>query len=151
MPAAASAGFGMTVASMVLPKFFALWMIAGGWLAVTLYRRRSSLLIMTWNIGGKIGALAGLLAFGFVALFMATFLTVETLALNHGEQIRSLLRSAVDQAAAKNQDVQAQALLQYVQTPEGIATMVAFSLFLFLLLSTAGGIFAASTARRRMR
>ena len=155
LPAAASAGFAMAVASMLLNKFFPLWMLAGGWIAVVLYRRRSPLLIMTSNIGGKVGALAGLLGFGFFAVFTTGFLTVETLVLHNGEQIRSMLRSALDQAVASNHDPQTQALAQWIQTPEGLVFVVALSMFLFLvaflLLATAGGVFAASAARRKMR
>lgn len=157
LPAASSAGFAMAVASMlpVVYKFFPLWMLAGGWVAVVLYRRRSSLLTMTSNIGGKVGALAGLLGFAFFAVFTTAVLTVETLVLHHGEQIRSMLRSALDQATANNPDPQARAVSQWMQTPEGLALMVTFSMFLcliaFLLLSTAGGIFAASAARRKLR
>jgi hypothetical protein len=156
-PAAAAAGFAMAVASMlpVLSTFFPLWMLAGGWIAVVLYRRRSSLLIMTSSVGGKIGALAGLVGFGFFVLFTTAFLTVETLFLHQGEQIRSMLRSALDQAAANNHDPRVQAISQWMQTPEGLALVVAFSMFLFLvaflLLSTAGGVFAASATRRKMR
>lgn len=157
LPAAASAGFAMAVASMlpVISTFFPLWMLAGGWIAVVLYRRRSPLLIMTSNIGGKVGALAGLLGFGFFALFTTGFLTVETLFLHNGEQIRSMLRSALDQAAASNHDPRTEALVHWIQTPEGLVFVVALSMFLFLvaflLLATAGGVFAASAARRKMR
>lgn len=155
LPAASSAGFAMAIALMLprLSMFFPLWMLAGGWLAVVLYRRRSSLLTMTSNIGGKVGALAGLLGFAFFAVFTSALLTVETLVLHRGEQIRSMMRSALDQAVANNP--QSQAISQWVQTPEGLALFATISMFLFLvaflLLSTAGGFFAASAARRKLR
>jgi hypothetical protein len=61
----------------------------------------------------------------------------------------------LDQAASTNHDMRAQALSQWMQTPEGLALIVALSMLLFLvaflLLSTAGGIFAASLSRRKLR
>lgn len=130
-------------------------MLAGGWLAVVLYRRRSSLLVVTASIGGKIGALAGVLAFVFVTFFTSTFLAIATLVLHQGDQIRAELRSAFDQVSASNPSASTQVISQMIQTPQGLATVVLFSMFVFLvvslLLSTAGGIFAASLSRRRLR
>ncbi|PYY24548.1 MAG: hypothetical protein DMG62_03010 [Acidobacteria bacterium] len=145
----------MAIASTlpVVSVLFPLWMLGGGWLAVTLYRRRSPMLSLSSGIGGKIGALAGLLGFLFFAVFTSSYLAIETLVMHQGEQIRSALRSALDQAAANNP--QTQAISQWMQTPEGLAVLVVFGMFLFLiaflLLSTAGGIFAASLGRRRLR
>jgi len=147
----------MAVASMlpVFNTFFPLWMLGGGWLAVTLYRRRSPLPPLSSTVGGKVGALAGLLGFLFFAFFTSAYLTIATVVLHQGEQIRATLRGVLDQAAVSNHDVRAQALAQWMQTPEGLALIVALSMFLFLvaflLLSTAGGIFGATWARRRLR
>lgn len=120
-----------------------------------LYRRRSSLLVVTASIGGKIGALAGVLAFVFVTFFTSTFLAIATLVLHQGDQIRAELRSAFDQVSASNPSASTQVISQMIQTPQGLATVVLFSMFVFLvvslLLSTAGGIFAASLSRRRLR
>ena len=155
LPSAITAGLGMAVASTlpIVNVLFPLWMLGGGWLAVILYRRRSPLLLLSSTIGGKIGALAGLLGFLFFAVFTSSYLAIETLAMHQGEQIRALLRSALDQTAANNP--QTQAISQWVQTPEGLAVFVAFGTFLFfvafLLLSTAGGVFAASLGRRKLR
>lgn len=146
----------MAIASMlpVVSTLFPLWMLAGGWLAVLLYRRRSPLLLMSSTIGGKVGALAGLLGFLFFTVLTSSFLTIETVVLHHGDEIRAMLRSLLQQSVANNQDARAQLVLEWVQTPEGLALFVAASMFLFLvaflLLSTAGGIFAASSGRRRL-
>jgi hypothetical protein len=157
LPSASAAGFAMAVASMLplFSTFFPLWMLGGGWLAVTLYRRRSSLLLLTSTIGGKVGALAGLLGFAFFAVFTSAYLAIATVVLHKGEEIRATLRSVLDQAASTNHDVRAQELSQWIQTPEGLALIVALSMLLFLvaflLLSTAGGIFGASLSRRKLR
>jgi len=132
---------------------FPLWMLAGGWLAVVLYRRRSQGLLLSSTIGAKIGALAGLLGFLYFAIFASSYLAIATVVMHQGEQIRAALRGALEQAAANNHDVQP--IVQWAQTPEGLAALVIFSMFLFfvasLLLSTAGGIFAASLGRRKLR
>jgi len=135
----------MAVALLLLSPLFPLWMLAGGWIAVVLYRRRTLLSIMTSSIGGKVGALAGLLGFGFFAVFIIALLTVQ------GDQIRSMMRSALDQAAARNPDPQTQAVAQWMQTPQGLGFSMFLILLAFLLLSTAGGVFAASATRRKMR
>ena len=145
----------MAVASMlpVISTLFPLWMLGSGWLAVVLYRRRSPLVQLSSAIGGKIGALAGLLGFLFFAVFTSSCLAIATFVMHQGEQIRAQLRNVLDQAAANNHDVQA--LSRLAQTPEGLALLLVFALFLFLvaslLLSTAGGIFAASVGRRNLR
>jgi hypothetical protein len=157
LPSASSAGLAMAVASL-LPYFntlFPVWMLGGGWLAVVLYRRRLAMPLTSSTVGGKVGALAGLLGFLFFAVFTSSYLAIATLIMHQGEQIRAVLRSVIDQAAANNHDARTQALAQWVQTPQGLTVVVTFSMFLFfvafLLLSTAGGVFAASLGRRRLR
>jgi len=139
----------------VFIKLFPIWMLGGGWLAVVLYRRRAPSLPVSSTTGGKLGALAGLLAFVFLAVFMSAYLIIATLGLHQGEQIRSSLRAALQQTAASNPDARTQLLVQWSQTPEGLAMLVAISMFVFLvaflLFSTVGGIFAASLSRRKLR
>jgi hypothetical protein len=157
LPSASAAGFAMAVASMmpVVRNFFPLWMLGGGLLAAMLYRRRSPLLTVSTAVGGKVGALAGLLGFLFFAFFNSAYLTIATLVLHQGEEIRAALRAVVEQAANNNHDLRTQQFVQWIQTPEGLALIMAFSMLLFLvaflLLSTAGGIFGAAMARRKAR
>jgi uncharacterized protein involved in cysteine biosynthesis len=157
LPSASTAGFAMAVASMlpILNNLFPIWMLGGGWLAVNLYRRRSSSLPLSASIGAKVGALAGLLGFAFFSIFSSAYLAIATVVLHQGEQLRAILRNALQQTANSSQDTRMQAVVQWVQTPEGLALMVAFSMVLFLvaflLLSCAGGIFAASLSRRKLR
>ena len=154
---ASTAGLAMAVACLlpVVSLLFPLWMLAGGWFAVDLYRRRLSFPLLSAAVASKIGALAGLLGFAFFALFTATYVAIATLILHQGEQIRATLRSVLDQAAAKNPDPSTQAIVQWVQTPEGLALAVVFSLFLFLLafllFSIAGGLFSATVGRRKLQ
>lgn len=146
----------MAVASTlpVVRVLFPLWMLAGGWFAVVAYQRRSSLHLLPAAVGSKIGALAGLLGFAFFALFTSASLAIATVVLHKGDELRALLRAGLDQAATKNPDPGTQAIVQLVQTPEGLALAVVLSLFLFLLafllFSIAGGIFAATVGRRKL-
>ena len=157
LPAASGAGFAMAIASMlpIVYALFPVWMLAGGWLAVLLYRRRSPLLLMSSAIGGKIGALAGLLGFIFFGVLTSSFLAIEIVVLHHGDEIRAEFLSLLQQSIGNNQDAQAQLLLHSAQTPEGLTMLLLAGMFLFLiaflLLSTAGGMFAASYGRRKFR
>ena len=154
--AAAIAAVLMTVGAIVRPLnlILPLWMLVGGWLAVSLYRRGTSTLFVPIVTGAKLGALAGVLGFFYVSVLLAAVSGVEIFIFKRGEELRALLRAQIDQAAAAN-PASAQALTQLLQSPEGVATLiisVMFVLFmLFLLLSCAGGIFAASFSRQRTR
>ena len=136
--------------NMVLP----LWMLVGGWIAVTLYRRRTSALLVPAATGAKLGALAGVLGFIYVSVILGSVFAVEVGVMKHGDEVRDLFKAQIQQAAASN-PAGAQALTQMMQTPEGVATLVISVLFvlflLFLLLSCAGGIFCASFTRPRTR
>jgi hypothetical protein len=136
--------------NMVLP----LWMLVGGWICVSLYRRRTAAVLVPAATGAKLGALAGVIGFIYVAALLAIVFAVEVIALKNGDQLRSLLKAQIEQAAASNPSG-AQALTQLLQTPEGITTLIISVLFvmflLFLLLSCAGGIFGAAFGRQRMR
>lgn len=136
--------------NMVLP----LWMLIGGWICVSLYRRRTAVLLVPAAIGAKLGALAGVIGFIYVAGLLSIVFAVEVFGLKNGDQLRNLLRVQIEQAAASNPSG-AQALMQLLQTPEGVTTLIISVLFvmflLFLLLSCAGGIFGAAFGRQRMR
>lgn len=137
-----------------LNKALPVWMLLGGWLAVSLYRRRTSAPLVPAITGAKLGALAGVLGFTYVFVLLSAVLVVEVGVFKHGDELKRALHTQIEQAAASNPS-SAQALNQLLQTPEGIATLaisVMFVLFLlFLLLSCAGGVFAASFSRQRTR
>ena len=154
--AAAIAAVMMTVCAIVRPLnlVLPLWMLVGGWLAVSLYRRRTSTLFVPVVTGAKLGALAGVMGFFCVSVLVAGVFAVEIFVFKRGEELRALLRAQIDQAAAANPS-SAQAITQLLQSPEGVATLVISVMFafflLFLLLSCAGGIFGASFSRQRTR
>ena len=136
--------------NMVLP----LWMLIGGWICVSLYRRWTAMVLVPAATGAKLGALAGIIGFIYVAILLSIVFAVEVFGLKNGDQLRSLLKSQIEQAAVSNPSG-AQALTQLLQTSEGITTLIISVLFvmflLFLLLSCAGGIFGAAFGRQRIR
>lgn len=128
-------------------------MVLGGWLAVTLYLRRTFAREVSYSTGAKLGAVAGLLGFAFFSVIIAGMLAVENFTLHQGPRFRELLRSMAEQAAARNPDPEVGRMMQWIQTPEGLAllvitTMVIF-FFAYLVLSSLGGVLGVSLRRKR--
>jgi hypothetical protein len=142
----------MGVACALFARLIPLWMLAGGWLAVTLYLRRRRGPEFTLSSGAKLGAAAGLLGFAVFCILLSILFAVQTLVLHQGPELRAMLRAAIDQAAA-HQDPSVRPMLQWMQTPEGMVVLVIASLLMllvaFLILCTIGGIFGASVSRKR--
>ena len=72
-----------------------------------------------------------------------------------GGELRSALMQAVEQAASRNTEPQAQQMLQYLKTPSGLALVMVFGLvvmfLLFVILSSMGGLLGAIMLRRKER
>ena len=130
---------------------FGLGMLAAGFLSVLFYRRRVFHANLTSGLGMRLGALSGLFGFGIFAAFSA----LETAIFRSGGELRAALVLAVEQAASRNADPQAQQMLQYLKTPQGLAVVMVLGLivtfFLFLILSSLGGVLGAVTLRRKER
>lgn len=146
--AAAAAGLMGAVLMLTPLGAVGLGMLIAGVVAITLYRRHSPGGALTVRQGARLGALSG--AFGFA--FFSAFLAIQVALLHKGEELRSALIHAVEQAAARSSDPQAQAVAAWLTSPEGLGLMVAFSLFftlvLFLILAALGGTLAALFRRR---
>jgi len=133
---------------MVIPLgAFGLGMIAAGILAVILYRRRAFTAEITPGMGAKLGVATGGIGFAIFALFTA----VQLLIFHSGSELRDAMLQAVEQAASRNPDPQAQQLLTYLKTPEGLGIVMALSLSVmlvgFLIFSSAGGALGAILLR----
>lgn len=153
LPATSKAGLVMGLATFFLATLFPIWIVGGGWLAVTLYRRRTFASEVVAVTGAKLGALAGLLGFAFFAI--ATSITVATkiFVLHQGAQLRGLLLAAVEQAASRNPDPRVQPMVEWIRTPEGLAFLIITGLVLlfvaFLVLGSLGGLIGAALNRKR--
>lgn len=140
VPGAILGGVLVALLSGVLPFpvfFVFLWMLAGGWIAALLYKRRARVAI-TPGMGARVGAAAGVI--GFVLFAILTL--IDFLVLGAGK-LRAALIESIQQAAARNPDPRAQELLHRLTSPEGLAVLVSLSLAMFLVafivLSSAGG------------
>lgn len=128
---------------------FGLGMIAAGFLAVLFYRRRVLQANLTSSLGIRLGALSGLFGFGIFAVISA----LEAAIFGSGGELRTALLQAVEQAASRNSDPQAQQMLQYLKTPPGLVVVMILGLvvmfFLFLVLASLGGVLGAVTLRKK--
>lgn len=124
-------------------------MLLAGVASVYLYRRRMPWTSLSTGAGAKLGIASGM----FGSIIFAWIGATLVLIFNRGGQLRSLIIQALDQSAARNPDPEAQQMLQYLKTPQGIATaaiLVGIFLFIFfVLLAGVGGALGAAFARRR--
>jgi hypothetical protein len=151
LPAAAMAGVtaGVLSALPLLSLGFFIWMLAGGAVAVVLYRRRAGTPVITGGMGARLGAVSGLFGFGSFAVLLSVFL------LGRSSEMRELLRRMLEEAASRNPDPQAQQIAQRMMTPEGLALLVTLTLVLFcaafLILGSLGGALGATMGPREPR
>jgi len=137
-------GLGMMIPSLPV---IAIFMIAGGGLAVTLYRRREHLGEVTAPQGFRIGALTGFIG----ALLVSAISIIGYTSADNRALLQKALQEKLQEAAAGNPDPQAQQAVQrlgeMLAGPHGLTTILAFGLFvmlvLFLVLSGAGGALGA--------
>ncbi len=142
LPSAAIAGVLIMLALVVPLAIFFLWMLAGGALAVALYRRRNPGPISP-GAGARIGAISGL--FGYI-IFALTY-SIMLLVTRGGGTLRDELMRRIQEVASRNPDPQAQEMMHRLMMPESLAFIIAIGLvlflFAFLALSSIGGALGA--------
>jgi hypothetical protein len=130
---------------------FGLGMILAGILSVVFYRWRNPDSALTPGMGARLGAMSGLFGFVMFLLFTAISATV----LGGGSQLRQGLQQAVEQSASRTTDPQAQHMLDFFRTPQGLALVMiagmAVALVAFLILTSLGGAIGATLLRRKPR
>jgi hypothetical protein len=116
--------------------------------AISLYRRRHPDAIGSGQ-GARMGAMMGLLSFAF---FLAFFLV--TIFFQHA-QYRDIMITQIHQISAQNPDPQAQQMLQWFTTPDGLITFTGIALVTILLiclaLGTGSGAAAIALGKNRKR
>lgn len=126
-------------------------MVGAGFLAVVLYRRRAAGASIKASTGMKMGAVSGLFSFGMVAIIEA----VVVAASHSGQQVRNKMLEAIQQAASRTSDPQAQVVFDYFRSPAGMAVMMIFlfffALILFVLMGGLGGALGGLFFGRRER
>jgi hypothetical protein len=147
-----SAGIAVLVAMFVIgfSKSPGLGMLAAGFLAVVLYRRRCPAVHVTAGMGARLGALTGALAFSVVAAILALWG-----ALRSGKEIHDAYLTFFQQNAGQTSDPRVQQVLELFNTPEGFTFIIVFSLIMtliaFLIFSSLGGTIAAFLLHRKER
>jgi hypothetical protein len=130
-------------------SFFGLGIVMGGFLTVALYHRRNASAGLNPGVGARLGLISGAIGFGVFAVLRA----VELAVFRDGLQLRDQVMKSLEQAATQYPAAQAQQMLQYFQSPQGWALIVAmstvFTLLAFLMLSTIGGVIGAWALARK--
>lgn len=131
-------------------SLFGVGLLAGGFLSVALYRRRRPGTI-TAGMGARLGLVTGGLGFAIFSIIRGAGILI----FHTGARLHQEMLQALDQAAARNPDPQAQAVLQYFKSPEGLTLVIALALVAtfisFLLLSTLGGVLGGVTLGKKSR
>jgi hypothetical protein len=102
-------------------------------------------------MGARLGLVSGGLGFAIFCIIRGAGILI----FHTGARLLAEMLQALDQAAARNPDPQAQAMLQYFKSPEGLTLVIALALVAtlisFLLLSTLGGFLGGVTLGRKSR
>jgi hypothetical protein len=116
--------------------------------AISRYRRHRPIAMRSGQ-GARMGAMMGLLSFAF---FLAFFLV--TISFQHA-QYRDIMITQIHQISSQNPDPQAQQMLQWFATPEGLIAFTAIALVTILLiclaLGTGSGAVAIALRKNRGR
>ena len=116
--------------------------------AIARYRRNRRLAIRAGQ-GARMGAVMGVLSFGF---FLPCFLATITL---WRTQYREVMIARINEIAAQNPDPQAQQMTQWLATPHGFIALTAMGLgtilLTFLVIGMGSGALAIALGKARNR
>jgi len=116
--------------------------------AIARYRRNRPLAIRAGQ-GARMGAVMGVLSFGF---FLACFLATITL---WGTQYHEMMIARINEIAARNPDPQAQQMTQWLATPHGLIAFTAMilgtTLLVFLVIGMGSGALAVALGKAKNR
>jgi hypothetical protein len=148
LPGAALGGAFSLLVSVIPFAIFGPAFMAGGAVAVILYRRHRKDRLPTLGAGAQIGAASG----GFGFLFFA-IPAVATL-VYRPDELRQGMLDSISQLVGRGYDPQKiQQVQQLLKSPEGLAFFVAFGLFVLFLVfvagSSIGGALYAAWLRKR--
>jgi hypothetical protein len=140
---------GITALAVLLAGHVLLILIAlivGGALGVWFYSRGEWAPPINTGIGARIGAVTGLVGFGiYSVLFAVAFLFQR-------DKFFEGIKNAIQEAATRNPNPQAQQIVNQFLTPEGMAVLVTVSavllLFIFLIFCTIGGAVGTKLVKR---
>lgn len=117
-------------------------------LAIRTYGRRRPIPVQG-SQGARMGALMGFLSFIFFSVFFLLFV------LSNLTTYREFIVSKVQEAAARNPDPQAQQIVQWLTTTDGVVAMtimfLVMALILFLVIGTGSGALAVTMGKPKNR
>lgn len=122
------------------------WLVAAGFLAVYFYQRRTGQELSVRK-GARMGWITGVFCFAIATVFF----TITIIAVSSRGGLAQFYRDQFSaQGAGANVDVEQ--LLEMLEKPAGVATLIFFTLlllfFLFTLLPTLGGAMGAKVLER---
>lgn len=123
-----------SVLSAPVPLLSVVWLVAGGFLAVYLYSRRTGL-PLTFVSGARMGWITGLFAF----LPVLILFTTGIVAISDQGASAELVR----QMQARGAGVDAEAALAVLRNPAGVIAMVVMFFVIFTLFPAIGGALGA--------
>jgi hypothetical protein len=124
-----------------LPRAFALvWLVATGFLAVFLYRRRTGQRLSALS-GAHLGWICGIFGFVIVTVMLITF----SVALSEPSFV-STLQEQLKEYGMRESDVNQ--FIETLRTPVGIASALLTSFLPFTLLPAVGGLLGAKLLNR---
>jgi hypothetical protein len=130
------------VANTGVPALSFLVIPTGGAFCAFLYARRHKI---TNGQGARLGAITGFISYSIFAAIVSFTMVFQR------DEMFATLQKALKEAAAKNPNPQAEAMVQQFMTPAGIATLLTVSavifLFIFLVLGALGGSAGAAMSR----
>ena len=116
--------------------------------AIYIYRRTRPA-PMRGGQGARMGALMGLLSFGSFLVFFLIAISLNQ------PKYREIIVGKIQEIAAQNPDQQAQQMLQWFATPDGLITFTVMFLLtilvFFLIIGMSSGALAVSLAKARNR
>jgi vacuolar-type H+-ATPase subunit I/STV1 len=149
LPGALLAGVIVALCWMMPLLGLLLWPLVAGMLATLLYVRRHPETPLTRGMGARVGAMAGL--FGFIA--GAIVMVLGLVVAQGGGKMRQALEQMMREKVASKPGPEAQAMMEKLMTPEGLAVIVALSLLMFFALfvasGAAGGAIGAALTRKK--
>jgi hypothetical protein len=140
--------------------FGVLWLLAGGFCAVALYRKKT-MNTLSSGTGWRIGMLIGLLAAFCASLIDGLGMVLERYGLHHGaridQRLSAMTQQMTEQMARQNPDAAQQIpwFLHFWLSPDGHAAMVllmsAFAAIMMIAFSAVGGVVGARVLGARQR
>ena len=130
----------MLSGQLLMPAAFLVWLVAAGFLAVFLYRRRTGQRLSMMH-GAHLGWLCGV--FGFViTMILVTIMVVALSDPNVVASMRDQLKLLPRQEADVNK------MLEIIRSPAGIATGLGALFLMFTILPAFGGALGAKLMDR---